>query len=81
MRRRRVCERMRIPPKNGVNNTGIYLFSGINHRGLYDGAYITQIGALYQSAEKFSSLFLLFRVFRPQFGPLPATLSSPSPLR
>lgn len=39
-----------FPAGNGVNNTEIYLFTGINHRELYGWAYITQIVALYQSA-------------------------------
>lgn len=53
-----------VPPKNGVNNIEIYLFTGINHRELYDGAYITQIGALYQSARSPHPFFLL-RAFSP----------------
>lgn len=53
-----------VSPKNGVNNIEIYLFTGINHRELYDGAYITQIGALYQSARSPHPFFLL-RAFSP----------------
>lgn len=49
--------------KNGLNNTEIYLFSGINHRELYDSAYITQIGALYQSARQVCFSFALFPFF------------------
>jgi len=46
-----------VPPKNGVNNTEVYLFSGINHRELYERAYITQIGTLYQSPARIFSSF------------------------
>lgn len=49
--------------KNGVNNTDIYLFSGINYREFYDGAYVTQIRTLYQSGRQVSFSFVLFPFF------------------
>lgn len=58
------CVRVCVPPEIGVNSIEIYLFTGINHRELYDGAYITQIGDVISIDKKFVSLFPLSRYIR-----------------
>jgi len=64
-----------VPPKNRVNNTEIYLFTGINHQEFYGGVYYANRGVI-SIDKKVASLFPLSHFSHPVRNLLPQHLLS-----